>query len=337
MERAGTTAGFMGQKIVTVEKLALLSVLLAVSVWSGDDLAAEQIKVHNPSFDISVVPLFVAQDKGYFREEGLEPLFILATPGVGINGLIAGDLDFSAVGGAASTAIACYIPLKVLLIHTFKPGFWIFARESMSPAKLRGKKLAVSTLGALPHTLARLALRKLGLDADKEVIMIAAGTDDTRFTALKSGVVDAAVLNAPWSVRARRQGLKEILFVCEETYGLSGGVVTSTKMIQARPETVLKFVTGAVKGLKYFISNREGAIPILVKYMRMDTDMVKEVYDTTIQTFTADGTRGEDFMRSEAQIQAAALGLKELPQPERPFDLSFARKANEKLKSWKPQ
>src|SRR5713226_6803629 len=334
MERAGTTAGFMGQKIVTVEKLALLSVLLAVSVWSGDDLAAEQIKVHNPSFDISVVTLFVAQDKGYFRDEGLEPLFILATPGVGIN---AGDFDFSAAGGSASTAIARNIPLKVVLIHTFKPGFWIFARESMSPAQLRGKKLAVSTLGSLPHTLARLALRKLGLDADKEVVMIAAGTDDTRFTALKSGVVDAAVLNAPWSVRARRQGLKEILFVSEETYGLSGGVVTSAKMIQTRPETVLKFVTGAVKGLKYFISNREGAIPILVKYMRMDTDMVKEVYDTTIQTFTADGMRGEDFMRSEAQIQAAALGLKELPQPERPFDLSFARKANEKLKSWKPQ
>ena len=40
---------------------------------------------------------------------------------------------------------------------------------------------------------------------------------------------------------------------------------------------------------------------------------------------------------SEAQIQAAGLGLKELPPPERPFDLSFARKANERLKNWKPQ
>jgi len=118
---------------------------------------------------------------------------------------------------------------------------------------------------------------------------------------------------------------------------LSGGVVTHAKMIETRPETVLKFVTGAVKGLKYVVANREGAIPILAKYMRMDTEMVKEVYDTTVQTFTADGTRGEDFMRSEAQIQASALGLKELPPPERPFDLSFARKANERLKNWKPQ
>lgn len=326
----------MGRKIVGRKKLALLSILVAGFLWSRD-LAAEQVTVHNPSFDISVVPLFVAQDKGYFREEGVEPLFILATPGVGINGLIAGDFDFSAAGGSASTAIARNIPLKVLLIHSFKPGFWIFARESMSPTQLKGKKLAVSTLGSLPHTLSRLALRKIGVDVDKEMVVIAAGTDSTRFTAVKSGVADVAVLNAPWSVRARKEGLKEIFFVSEEVYGLSGGVVTTVKMIQTRPETVLKFVTGAVKGLKYFIANRAGAIPILVKYMKMDTEMIKEVYDTTIQTFTADGTRGEDFMRSEAQIQAAALGLKELPPPERPFDLSFARKANERLRNWKPQ
>jgi hypothetical protein len=69
----------------------------------------------------------------------------------------------------------------------------------------------------------------------------------------------------------------------------------------------------------------------------MDAEMVRDVYDTTIQTFVADGMRGEDFMKSEAQIQASALGLKEPPPPERPFDLSFARKANERLKNWNPQ
>ncbi|MGH7773301.1 MAG: ABC transporter substrate-binding protein [Candidatus Binatia bacterium] len=327
----------MRQTPVALEKFALLLILVTVLMCIPDGSTAEQVKVHNPSFDISVVTLFVAQDKGYFREEGVEPLFILATPGVGINGLIAGDFDFSAAAGSASTAIARNIPLKVVLIHTFKPGFWIFARESMTPAQLKGKKLAVSNLGALPHTLTRLALKKFGVDADKEMVMIAAGTDNTRFTAVKSGVADAAVLNAPWSIRSRREGLKEVLFVSEEIYGLSGGVVTTVKMIQTRPETVLKFVTGALKGLKYFISNREGSIPILVKYMRMDTEMVKEVYDTTIRIFAADGMRGEDFMRSEALIQAAALSLKELPPVERPFDLSFARKANERLKNWKPQ
>jgi NitT/TauT family transport system substrate-binding protein len=327
----------MNRKQIARKIFALLTISFAGGICGRGQLTAEQVNVHNPSFDISVVSLLVAQDKGYFRQEGLEPLFILATPGVGINGLIAGSFDFSAAGGSASTAIARNLPLKVLLIHTFKPGFWIFARESLSPAQLKGKKIAVSTLGSLVHTLAKLGLKKLGVDADKEVVMIAAGTDDVRFLALKSGAVDAAVFNSPTSIRARKEGLKEIVFLGNEVYGLSGGVVTNAKMIETRPETVLKFVTGAVKGLKYVVANRDGAIPILAKYMRMDTERVKEVYDTTIQTFTADGTVGEDFMRSEAQIQAASLGLKELPPPERPFDLSFARKANERLRGWKPR
>jgi NitT/TauT family transport system substrate-binding protein len=326
----------MHRRIFLIAKLAVVITLLAGAFCSGS-LAAEQVKVHNPSFDISIVPVFVAQEKGYFREEGLEPVFILATPGVGINGLIAGSFDFSAAGGSASTAIARNIPLKVLLVHTFKPGFWIFARENLSPSQLKGKKIAVSTLGSLVHTLARLGLKKLGVDADKEVVMLATGTDEVRLMALKTGVVDAAVFNTPTSIKARREGLKEVVFLGDQVYGLSGGVVTNAKMIETRPETVQKFVTGAVKGLKYIASNREGAIPILVKYMRMDAELVKEVYDTTVRTFTPDGTPGEDFMRSEAQIQAAALNLKELPPPERPFDFSFARKANDRLKNWKPQ
>ena len=313
----------------------ILSFLTAL-LWSQRSLGTE-VKVHNPSFDVSVITLFVAKERGYFREEGLEPLFILATPGVGVNGLIAGNFDFSAAGGSASTAIARNLPLKILLIHTFKPGFWIFARENLNPTQLRGKKIAVSTFGSLVHTLARLGLKKLGVDADKEVIMIAAGTDDVRFAALKSGAVDAAVFNTPTTIKARRDGLKEVVFLGDEVYGMSGGLVTHLKMIETQPETVLKFVTAAVKGLKYFIANREGAIPIMAKYMRVKPEVAQEIYETSIQTFTADGTRGEDFMKSEAQIQAAGLGLKEIPPSERAFDMSFARKANDRLRNWKPQ
>ena len=93
---------FVNRTSIALKTLALL---FAGSIWSRADLAAEQVTVHNPSFDISVITLFVAKEKGYFREEGLEPLFILATPGVGINGLIAGSFDFSAAGGSASTAM----------------------------------------------------------------------------------------------------------------------------------------------------------------------------------------------------------------------------------------
>jgi NitT/TauT family transport system substrate-binding protein len=318
--------------------ISVISLLSAI--FSTDHcLAAEaaSVKVHSPSFDISVIPLYVAKDKGYFAEQGLEPFFVLAADNIGIQALIAGEFDFTASATGASRASARNIPLKVVLINTFRPAFWIYARENLNPLQLKGKKLAISSFGGLSHALAGLALRKAGLDPDREIVMIAAGTTDMRLAALQSTTVDAAVLNAPGKFKARKAGLREVLFLGEHIYALSGGVATTTKMIQARPETVQRFVTGALKGLKYFLANREGSIPIMAKYMKVDAAMAKELYETTIQTFTENGMAGEDFMKSEVQLQASVLGIKEIPPFDRPFDLSFVRKANQSLKNWQPQ
>jgi NitT/TauT family transport system substrate-binding protein len=163
----------------TVVSISLLAVFLLPN--AGASAESEPVNVHIPSFDISVIPLYVARGKGYFREEGLEPSMILARPNLGINGMLSGNFHFSASAGSASTAIARNIPLKVVLVNSFKPTFWIYGRENIkSPLQLKGKKLAVSSLGGLSHTLARLALKKSGLDPDRDVVMIAAGTGETR-------------------------------------------------------------------------------------------------------------------------------------------------------------
>jgi len=78
---------------------------------------SESVKVHSPSFDISVIPLYVAKDKGYFRDEGLDSSFILAADNIGIQALIAGEFDFSASATGASRASARNILLKVVLIN----------------------------------------------------------------------------------------------------------------------------------------------------------------------------------------------------------------------------
>lgn len=297
----------------------------------------EPVKVHNPSFDISVIPLYVAKDKGYFDEEGLDASFILAADNIGVQALIAGEFDFSASATGASRASARNIPLRVVLAHTFRPAFWIYAREDIKPLQLKGKKLAISSFGGLSHALARLALGKLGLNPERDVVMVAAGTTDMRFAALHSGTVDAAVLNAPGKFKAKKAGFNEVLFLGEQAFGLSGGVATTLKIIETRPEAVQKFVTGALKGHKYFLTNRDGSIPIMAKYMKIDSGMAKQLYEATIQTFTEDGTVGEDIMRSEAQLQASVLNLKEVPPIERAFDMSFVLRANQRLRTWSPK
>ncbi|MBI4523906.1 MAG: ABC transporter substrate-binding protein [Deltaproteobacteria bacterium] len=318
--------------------LGFISAALFLCPRVGVNAERESVNVHIPSFDISVIPIYIAKEKGYFSEERLEPSLILASPGVGINGLVAGNFHFSASAGSASTAIARNMPLKVVLINTFKPAFWIYTRENIkSPLQLKGKKLAVSSLGGLSHTLARLALKRAGLDPDREVVMIAAGTTDIRLAALQSGVVDGAVLNAPGKFKAKKAGLSEVLFIGEHIDSLSGGIATTSELIHTRPDTVQRFVTGSVKGLKYFLANRQGSIQSMAKYMKIDMEMAREVYEMSIPMFTDGGAAGEDFMKNEVQLQAGVLGLKEVPPFGHPFDMSFALKANQRLKNWTPR
>lgn len=326
------------KKITSCAAIAAIS-LFGLFLSPKDCVSAdlELVNVHIPSFDISVIPLYIAKGKGYFREEGLEPSMILASPNVGIAGLVSNNFQFSASAGSASTAIARNLPLKVVLVNSFKPTFWIYGRGNIkSPAQLKGKKLAVSSLGGLSHTLAKLALKKSGLDPDRDVVMIAAGTGETRLAALKSGAVDGAVLNAPGKFKAKKEGLNEVLFIGEKVDALSGGVVTTVEMIQRRPETVQRFVAAAVKGLKFFLSNRAESIMFTMKTMNIDNEMGKEVYEMSLPTFTAAGTVGDEFMKNEVQLQAGVLGLKEVPAFDRPFDMSFALKANERLTTWRP-
>src|SRR5574341_2662829 len=105
------------------ERLALWFVsgmiLASVVFWANDAAAAEavSVKVHSPSFDISVIPLYVAKDKGYFAEQGLEPTIVLAADNIGIQALIAGEFDFTASATGASRANARNFPLKVVVIH----------------------------------------------------------------------------------------------------------------------------------------------------------------------------------------------------------------------------
>ena len=167
--------------------------------------------------------------------------------------------------------------------------------------------------------------------------MIAAGTGDIRLAALMSTAVDAAVLNAPGKFKAKKAGLNEVLFMGEQVDALSGGVATTIGLIQTRPETVQRFVTASVKGLKYFLSNRQGSIPFMMKTMNVDIEMAREVYDMSLPTFTEGGTAGDDFMKNEVQLQTGVLGLKEVSRFDQPFDMSFALKANQRLKNWNPQ
>ena len=138
---------------------------------------ARKLHVAVATFSQSVLPLVVAQEKGYFREEDLDVELILMTASVANMALLGGNVDFISTGSSAIGAIFRGAPLKFVFISFNRPMHWLFSRsEIRDVAGLKGRKIGVSAVGGSAHFLVMEILKRYGLDAAREVTVLGIGT-----------------------------------------------------------------------------------------------------------------------------------------------------------------
>ena len=117
---------------------------------------------------------------------------------------------------------------------------------------LRGKKIAVVGPGAIDDVLLREVFSANGIDGGKDATILAIGAAETRFAALASGTVDAAVLIAPFTFNAKEAGFKELITFKDEGFVLpSGGIVARDELLKADPVNRRKVCPHNVDGLSF--------------------------------------------------------------------------------------
>ena len=127
---------------------------------------ARKVQMAVATFSQSVLPMVVAQEKGYFREDDLDVELILMTASVANMALLGGNVDFISSGPSVISAIARGAPLKFVFICFNRPMHWLYAKPEIKDVKgLKGKKIGVSALGASTHFLVQEILKRYGLDS----------------------------------------------------------------------------------------------------------------------------------------------------------------------------
>ena len=102
------------------------------------------------------MPFIIARDRGYFREEGLEPELIFIKAAQTIPAMLAGGIDFGTATGTAVAAAVSGIDVRVVFALTDKPSFDLIAAPSITNLQqMRGKKIGITAFGALAEILAR--------------------------------------------------------------------------------------------------------------------------------------------------------------------------------------
>jgi NitT/TauT family transport system substrate-binding protein len=272
-------------------RLRELIVVAAVLSFSPVSLPAQELLRAGTIFSATQAPLWAAKEGRYFEKYGINNLEVIQFSGGQpvTRALIGGDIQISTTGGAAVVNARLKGTDTVIIARTVGvfPYTLYVGKDIRSPAELKGKKLAVSTVGGSGYVAMQYALRKLGLDPDKDVAMLQVGDFGTRLASLASGTVQGTLLLPPFTLRAQELGLRPL-------YDLVGSgiqypinqITTRQAFIKSQRETVKSFLKGLVAGLARFRTDREFGVKVLGQNLReTDPKILQETYDFWLKVF----------------------------------------------------
>jgi NitT/TauT family transport system substrate-binding protein len=234
------------------------------------------------------LPAWVAKETGIFARNGLDVQLIFFTGGTtAILALVSGDVPItqvsgpglvnSALAGSDTVFIAGGITsLNYVLIG--KPGV-------KTTEQLKGGTVAISRFGSATDSIARFALRKLGMTPGKDVSLVQVGSGPDRLNAAITGRVTASVINPPSSFIAEKKGLAVLADVAK--MGLvfqHTGAATTRKFIRDQPEAVRRYLRSHVEAVHTMWTDKEATVKALGKYMGsgMDREILEKSRDNVL-------------------------------------------------------
>ncbi len=231
---------------------------------------------------------WIAQEAGLFKKYDLDfrLVFIPSSP-VATAATLNGDAEIGVTGAVGNvrafvqgfTDLVFIAGMKNILTHSIlgKP-------DIKRPEDLKGKKVGVGRFGGNTHYFVIQALKRLGMDASKDIQTIQTGGGPETVAALLSGSVDAAGLVAPGDSAVAARGFRYVINGPEMRipYGATQ-VVTLRSVINKRGAVVGRFMRAMADASRIIHTDKSFVYKVLGKYMRItDTKVLDAAYQSEI-------------------------------------------------------
>jgi NitT/TauT family transport system substrate-binding protein len=312
----------------------------ALSLWLCDPVAApaqqsiDRIVITYPSRSIASVDLYIAQDRGFFRQEGLLADVVQVRGNIGVTALLSGEAHaVNNVGTVIRAMERSDLPTKVVSQSLKKNLFWLVTKPDVkSLSDLKGKIFGTTTLGGSQHLAALRLLQKAGLDPDKDVTVVIGGDVPAQLQSLVSGAIHLAALSPPTIILARDKFKLRIHgSTLEDVPNLQNGLAVSEKLLRERRDLVKRILRARSRAHRYFWENERGTAEVLSNYLKVDMSVALESYRLARPAFTTNGLATdkevEEFLRADAE----ALKLREPVAAAKIFDFGLQREVNQEL------
>jgi ABC-type nitrate/sulfonate/bicarbonate transport system substrate-binding protein len=213
---------------------------------------------------------YVAKEAGFFAEEGINAEIIHTAGSIAPMALVANEVDMTIMSAYLMIPVSTQ-SRDVVMVGGFSryATMVLVARPDIKSAQdLKGKIVGIQRPGDAYEKSARFALRHIGLDADKDIKMLALGSNDVMWSALNTGRVSATVLSPPGTLFARKAGMNFMVDLTDLKLEYQGSTITTRRtLIQKNPQLVTRALRAIVRGVHLFKTRREETIRILSKFL----------------------------------------------------------------------
>jgi NitT/TauT family transport system substrate-binding protein len=314
----------------------LLSVMLLLNLGLSSSASAQltKLKAAYSAESSWSLATWVAYDGGFFKKYGLDVDLVLIRSAATITAaLLAGEAPMIQLGGNGTiqAALQGADSVNILTLVPLIPQSLVVTPDIKSAEDLKGKKFGVSRFGALSDLVIRRYLRNFGLDPAKDVTIVQIGGIPEQLAAMKAGAISGGSMSPPVLTAAKKAGFKELADFESLNYKYPATVIASTRsFIQRQRATALNFLRGEIEGIHAIKTQKNFAVNVLKKYMRIsDPEILEEGYRYALRFIqprpfpTLDETRAvlDELKRPEARPENFVdLSLMQELEKEKFFD-----------------
>jgi NitT/TauT family transport system substrate-binding protein len=214
------------------------------------------------------------------------------------------DVLSAAAGGADLVALATMAPVYPYKLEV--------APEIKTGADLKGKKLAIGSIGDISDVATRLALRSFGLEADKDVALVAVGGVPQRTAALQSGAVQGTVDSPPSNLTLEKLGFHPLVDIATLGGSSANQVVTVKRdWLSAHKDVAQRYIDSMLQSVVKTKADKPRSVALLKKYYKSDDDAAMSfAYDYA----TKEAISSQPFPKAEQFADSVSTLSKTNPQ-----------------------
>jgi NitT/TauT family transport system substrate-binding protein len=262
--------------------LATAAATLFTSLFLPKGWGQEKIRLSHSALESSNSVWYVAQDRGFYKKNGLDVdlLFIPSTT-TSVSSLLAGDVHMAnASGGGVASAVVAGADLVMVACYLNSLPYELVVNDSIKSVEdLKGKSIGISRLGSASDVAARALIKGLGLEPERQVLIMQVGGPAERAAAFRTGRI--AGFPSPPGIIHLTKGMPFRILIStadfQKRFDFPYICATTTKSYLSRQrETVKRVVMAHIEATRFFKTHKEESKKIVSKYSRITNEAYLE-------------------------------------------------------------